>query len=122
MFARGIAIVLLLLTAVPSAAWAQHGDKKVAAQHFKEGRGLFEQGRWAEALSEFQLGYEAFPLPGFLVNIGQCYRKLERLEDARDSWQKFLASNPSDSRLRGEVEEALTEVRNEMDKRALEDA
>jgi tetratricopeptide (TPR) repeat protein len=122
MGARGIAILLVLLVATPPAAWAQAHDKKVAAAHFKEARGLYDQGRWAEALTEFQAGYEAFPLPGFLVNIGQCYRKLERLELARDTWQKFLESNPSDERLRAEVDEALVEVRGELDKRAQEEA
>jgi tetratricopeptide (TPR) repeat protein len=97
-------------------------DKKVAAAHFKEGRSLYDQSRYAEALAEFQSGYDAFPLPGFLVNIGQCYRKLDRLEEARDSWQKFIDSRPTDTRLRNEMDEALAEVRGELDKRAQEEA
>src|SRR6478609_4905780 len=119
---RGIAVALLVLLAVPPTAWAQLRDKKAAAQHFKEGRALYDQSRWAEALAEFQSGYESFPLPGFLVNMGQCFRKLERLEEARDAWQKFIESNPGDGRLRYEVDEALAEVRGELEKRNQDEA
>jgi tetratricopeptide (TPR) repeat protein len=124
MATRGLAVLLaLLLAAAPTTtAWAQTRDKKAAAGHFQSGRQLFEQGRWADALAEFQAGYEAYPLNGFLVNIGQCYRKLERLEEARDTWQKFLESSAGDRTLRAEVDEALGEVRAEIDKRSQEDA
>lgn len=120
MRARGTAFILVLLLAVPPSAWAQTRDKKAAAAHFQQGRQLFEQNRWSEALAEFQSGYESYPLPGFLVNIGQCYRKLERFEEARDTWLKFLQTNPSGA-LRAEVDEALAEVRVEIDKRDQEE-
>jgi tetratricopeptide (TPR) repeat protein len=116
-----MAVVLALLIAVPPMALAQTRDKKAAASHFQSGRQLFEQNRWAEALGEFQAGYEAYPLAGFLVNIGQCYRKLERFEEARDAWQKYLQSGASDRNLRDEVDEALVEVRSQIEKREQDD-
>jgi tetratricopeptide (TPR) repeat protein len=113
--ARGLIIALAVTLATPSVALA--GDKRAAAAHFKEGRALYDAGRWDEALAAFEAGYEAFPLKGFLVNIGQCQRKLDRLEDAAASYQKFLDGAP-DERLRGEVTEALSELKVELDRRA----
>jgi tetratricopeptide (TPR) repeat protein len=107
-------LLLLCALLVPIAAPAQSRDKKTAAAQFQKGRGLYAEGRWSEALEAFRAGYEAFPLPGFQVNIGQCLRKLDRLEEASEAWHKFLASNPSDGRLRSEVEEALSEVTAEL--------
>src|SRR5439155_25872279 len=74
---------------------------------------------YADALDQFKAGYAAFPLSGFLVNIAQCQRKLEKLDDAAASYQQFLDGDNDDSRLRAEVQEALAEVRAEIDRRGL---
>jgi tetratricopeptide (TPR) repeat protein len=109
MRAAGLLVtMLLLLRAQP--AHAQGRDRHAASAHFQQGSALYADGRWSDALAEFQAGYDAYPLRGFLVNIGQCYRKLERLDEAADAWRRFLATRPADSKLRSEVEEALAEV------------
>jgi tetratricopeptide (TPR) repeat protein len=121
--ARGVPYGLLIVfglavtLAASALARADVHDKKTAAAHFKRGSTLFEDARYHEALAAFKAGYDAFPLPGFLVNIGQCYRKLERYEDAADVFKRFLETNPSDGRLRAEVEEAFAEVKQEIVKR-----
>jgi hypothetical protein len=110
------ALVISLVAALAAPAFAN--DKHAAAAHFQKGSQLYADGQWADALAEFQAGYDAYPLRGFLVNIGQCYRKLERLDEAADAWRRFLDSHPADARLRGEVEDALAEVESERAKRA----
>ncbi len=70
------------------------------------------------ALEEFNAGYDAYPLRGFLVNVGQCQRKLDRLDDAAASFDKFLESHPADAKLRAEVQEALSEISTERERRA----
>ena len=112
MIAR-LALVLVLLGGVTAHA----ADKRVASAHFQKGRALFEQGSFQAALDEFDAGYLAYPLAGFLVNIGQCQRKLDRLDEAAAAFQKFLDSNPSDGKLRAEVQEALAEISTERDRR-----
>ena len=105
-----------------AAGQAHAADKRVAATHFQHGRALFESGSYAAALEEFDAGYDAYPLPGFLVNIGQCQRKLDRLDDAVASFQKFLDLSTGDARLRSEVQEALDEISTERARRqAIED-
>ena len=109
MLSRLCLALLLLLAAAPARA----ADKRAAAAHFQRGRALFESGSYAQALDEFSAGYAAYPLPGFLVNIGQCQRKLDRLDDAAASFQKFLDSDAGDPRLRAEVQDALDEIAGE---------
>lgn len=113
MLARLCAIAVVLVVALPARA----ADKRAAAQHFQKGRALFEAGSYGAALDEFSAGYDAYPLPGFLVNIGQCQRKLDRLDDAAASFQKFLDSSSGDARLRGEVQDALDEIATERARR-----
>jgi tetratricopeptide (TPR) repeat protein len=110
--------VLACALVVAVAAPAHANDKRTAAAHFQKGRALFEQGSFAAALDEFNAGYDAYPLAGFLVNIGQCQRKLDRLDEAAASFQKFLDSDGADPKLRGEVQDALAEISSERERRA----
>lgn len=115
MIAR-LALAAALVAAVATPAHA--GDKRAAAAHFQKGRALFEASEFSAALDEFEAGYDAFPLAGFLVNIGQCQRKLDRIDDAAASFQKYLDSDDrSDPRLRLEVQDALAEIAAERDRR-----
>jgi hypothetical protein len=93
-------------------AAARGVDKRAAAIHFQRGRALFEVADWPAALDEFNAGYAAYPLPGFLVNIGQCLRKLDRLDEATAAFQRFLDAG-GDPRLRAEVQEALSQMAEE---------
>jgi tetratricopeptide (TPR) repeat protein len=111
-----LALALVVAVAAPAAARSS-GDKRAASAHFQKGRALFESGSYAAALDEFNAGYEAFPLAGFFVNIGQCQRKLDRLDDAAASFGKFLDSDVADPKLRAEVQEALSEISAERERR-----
>jgi hypothetical protein len=114
MIAR-LVLAAALVAAVAAPAHAR--DKRAAAAHFQKGRALFEAASYSAALDEFNAGYEAFPLAGFLVNIGQCQRKLDRLDDAAASFQKYLDAENSDPKVRLEVQEALGEISSERDRR-----
>jgi tetratricopeptide (TPR) repeat protein len=110
MRATAALLLLCLLGAGGPALAADAQARRAATEHFRAGRALFADGRWADALSEFEAGYQQFPLPGFQVNIGQCYRKLERLQDAAAAFTRFLDAPRADPSLRAEVQEALDEV------------
>jgi tetratricopeptide (TPR) repeat protein len=118
--AAAVVAALVVCAAVPSFA----ADKRAAAAAFKQGRALYDAGQFSDALDKFEEGYRAYPLPGFLVNIGQCQRKLDRAADAKRSFEQFLASDSSDERTRAEVKEALDEIAADEQRRAdaVEDA
>jgi hypothetical protein len=68
-----------------SAAVAEAKEKKEkkespedieAKQHFKKGVDLFEKGKYAEAMDEFQRSYYLKPHWALKYNIGLCYLKL----------------------------------------------
>ncbi len=69
----------------------------------------YRAGRYAEALAAYQAGYAATPLPGFLVNIAQCQRRLGDLKTARATYREFVLVAP-DSRLVPEVETLIKQL------------
>jgi tetratricopeptide (TPR) repeat protein len=81
------------------------------------GRSYFAHGEYAEALKHFRAAYARFPAPALLVNIGQCLRKLDRLDEAAQAFNGFLAIKGGDPRVRTEVFEALDAVLAELDRR-----
>jgi tetratricopeptide (TPR) repeat protein len=120
-FLRSLAGLVVAVFVVATATPAHAADKRAAAAHFQKGRALFDAASYAAALEEFSAGYDAYPLPGFLVNIGQCQRKLDRLDDAAASFQRFLDSDVTDPKLRSEVQDALAEISSERDRRLAAD-
>jgi hypothetical protein len=90
------AAALLVLVAVggrPAVAAPSEAERQ-ARRSFKVAEEHFRAGMFAEALTEYQAGYDAFPLPGFLINIAQCQRRLGDLRKARASYQKFIMVAP----------------------------
>lgn len=88
---------------------ARGEDRATAKRKFKQAEEYFRASKYAEALQEYQAGYDAAPIPGFLVNIGQCHRRLGDLPRARKSFQKFIIVAP-DSPLRPEIEKLVAEL------------
>jgi hypothetical protein len=89
--------------AAPSAAVRE------ARRHFDEGESQYRAGHYAAALADYQAGYAAEPLPGFLINIAQCQRRLGDLKTARATYREFVLVAP-DSRLVPEVEELIKQL------------
>lgn len=110
MAARGLRLFLLLAVALAARAYAEPDPRPAAARHFQRGKKLFAEARYLEALVAFQAGYDVLALPGFLVNIGQCQRKLGQLDDAAASFRQFLDGGTGAPDLRAEIREALEEI------------
>jgi hypothetical protein len=104
------AIVAALLLLAPGGPRAEAASRKsVARAHFIRGERLYARERYADALLEFEAGYNVVPLPGFLVNIGQCRRRLGDPTMAREAYDKFLAQVP-DSPLAPAVRRLVDEL------------
>src|SRR5215471_18945916 len=100
----------LLASLVSARAAAAPSEKEREARaHFQAGEARFKAGAFDDALAEYQAGYDAKPLPGFLVNIAQCQRRLGDLKTARVTYQKFILVAP-DSPLVPQVRSMIAEI------------
>jgi tetratricopeptide (TPR) repeat protein len=104
-----IAAALIVLLASARAGAAPSEKEREARSHFQSGEAHFKAGEFDRALTEYQAGYDAKPLPGFLVNIAQCQRRLGDLKAARASYQKFVLVAP-DSPLVPQVKSMMAEI------------
>ncbi|HEX2656851.1 MAG TPA: tetratricopeptide repeat protein [Polyangia bacterium] len=88
-------VTLTLLAAGRPAASAPPSAAEVQSrQSFQTGEEHFKAGRFAEALTAYQAGYDLTPLPGFLINMAQCHRRLGDLTRARATYRKFILVAP----------------------------
>jgi tetratricopeptide (TPR) repeat protein len=89
------------------------GDADVESRargHYEIGLGLYRLGDYRAALKEFAAGYELMPKPGFLLNLGQTYRKLGQLAQARDLYKQFLTAVPANDPQRPQAQKVLAEI------------
>lgn len=80
-----------------------------ARAHHLRGETLYVAEQYGQALAEFEAGFAVLPLPGFLVNIGQCHRRMGDLAGARTAFERFLALAP-DSPFAPEVRDLIREL------------
>lgn len=85
-------------------------DERQARTHYTAGKTLYDLGNYSDALRELLLGYARLPRPQFLLNIGQCYRKLDEPAKAREMYQKYLRDTRPDDRERPQVEALIQEL------------
>ncbi len=105
-----LAAALLLLGLAPGAASAQSEPERTASRlHFLRAEALFKDGNYADALTQYEIGYDRLPLPGFLINIAQCHRMLGDLRKARAHYRKFLLVQPTSNR-RAEIEALIADL------------
>jgi tetratricopeptide (TPR) repeat protein len=83
--------------------------ERQARRSFQSAEAHFKTGLFAEALAEYQAGYDVLPLPGFLINIAQCQRRLGDLTQARTTYRKFIMVAP-DSPFVPQVQALITEL------------
>jgi tetratricopeptide (TPR) repeat protein len=107
--AAAAAVLLVVGFGATVASAAPSTAEREARRRFDEGETKYRAGHYAEALASYQAGYAADPLPGFLVNIAQCQRRLGDLKTARATYREFVVVAP-DSRLVPEVEELIKQL------------
>jgi hypothetical protein len=101
--------LVLCGAARPARAEATAEATREARRHFDEAEADYRAGRYAAALGKYQAGYAAKPLPGFLINIAQCQRRLGDLKAARATYHEFILVAP-DSRLVPEVQTLIRQL------------
>jgi tetratricopeptide (TPR) repeat protein len=93
---KGLGLIAVAVVLVLVAAPARADDVQGARRRFAVGRALFESGRYAEALAEFEAGDGLHHRPEFDYNIGQCLAKLGRYAEAADALERYLQARPDD--------------------------
>jgi tetratricopeptide (TPR) repeat protein len=104
-----VAWTMGLMVFAASADAAKPDAEKRARRAFEKAEAHFNAGLFAEALAEYQDGYAQLPLPGFLINIAQCQRRLGDLVQARATYNKFVLVAP-DSPYVPEVRNLIAEL------------
>lgn len=94
----------LVLVAAGGSALAQaEGERPASAELdgrarakalYAEGEHAYQQKDFAKALGLYQRAFEAWPLPGFQFNIGQCYRQMGDLAQAIAAFNLYLEQSP----------------------------
>src|SRR5262249_3022185 len=80
--------------------------------HYESGTVAYKAGRYADAISEFEIGYALSPRPEFLLSLAQSYRRLWRYPEAREYCDRFLAVAPSPA-IAAEVTRLIGIIREE---------
>jgi len=111
----GLCVALLAWAANASAQTQSDEDPVTRARiHFEAGRALYQLGNFNEALREFAAGYQLAPRPQFLLNLGQCYRKLDDLANARAMYQRYLHDAALTDPERPQAEQILAEIEKQI--------
>lgn len=87
-------LLVIALLASPLTALAGPKEKAQAQKHMEKAQQAHQAGNYDAALGELQAAYAVDPQPDLLYAIGQVYVKLGKCEDAIESYDKFLATNP----------------------------
>jgi tetratricopeptide (TPR) repeat protein len=110
---RGHAVVALMGVLALSLALGtpvRAEDAEAGRRFFKRGQDLLKENDYRGAVRAFEAGYAAAPRVGFLLNIGNCYRKLGELTKAREHYWRFLDAAPKDHPSRPAVKDYLRQM------------
>lgn len=104
-----VMVCMAVIAPTVRTAAADDPATRAARRHYERGEKLFALGKFDEALEEYQTAFDAKPLPGFLYNIGQCYRNLGDYDQAIFSFKKYLKLEP-EAQNKEAVEQLITDL------------
>jgi tetratricopeptide (TPR) repeat protein len=122
MTARPLILVALLLCVLAPAAWADdpalaQPNQPHARSHYTQGNRLYRARKLDDAIAAYRAGAAIEAAPVFDYNLGQCYRKLGRHEDAIRHYERFLRNGRPESELHDLVTGFLRQLHAELDRR-----
>jgi hypothetical protein len=90
-----IAAVWIAAVFDPNALWAQDDDnQRIAREHYANGKNLYDQGDYTNALAEFETAYNAKPHPVVLKSIAECLVQLGDIPGAIAKYEQSIAEAP----------------------------
>ena len=81
----------VVLSASPGKARADETKAVAAETLFNEGRALLDKGRFEEACERFARSQQIDPAVGTLLNLGECYEKLDKVASAWGAYRQAAA-------------------------------
>jgi tetratricopeptide (TPR) repeat protein len=107
MFIKKIIFVLFCsFMSLSTLAMAQESDP---VKLFSKGETYYNAGEWELALKNYKEAYIISNEPALLYNMAQCYRQMNKYDDAIRTYKNFLKEMP-DTNLRPTVEAFITEL------------
>lgn len=94
----------IVIATTAHAAFAE--DKAAARAAYAEGTKYYDLNNFEAALKSFEKAYWNYEEPAFLYNIAQCYRQLDRKQDAVKFYRSYLRKVP-DAPNRADVERTI---------------
>ena len=111
---RGVFVAALIAALLAPAATALGGEEEdrsaKARVRYETGMAHFNLEEWDQAIAEWEAGYRIKPVPEFLYNIAQAYRKSQRHERALTFYQRYLRLAPKADN-RAEVERQIEQLK-----------
>jgi iron complex outermembrane receptor protein len=89
--------VLLVALCALAPALASANPRIEAKRHFQRGMGLISRGEYDEGIRELRQAYSIKPHPNVLYNIARAYLDAGKVQEAIDSYRRYLEFNPSDA-------------------------
>ncbi len=105
----GVVVVVLGLSS-PAAVSAGDGDRAAAKAHYEAATKYYDLHEYEDAAKEYKAAYFAKPDPAFLFNIGQCYKRLGKSDQAVDFFREYLKKAPLDEPNRANAEARIREL------------
>ena len=84
-----VAIVFMGMVSLDCHAQTRGDDK--AREWYESGKEFYQEGKYVEALVAFETAYRLSRRPTLLRSIGYCYEKLDRLQEALETYYKWRA-------------------------------
>jgi len=103
MTAHSIAAALVVAVAVvtvrvgPARAQVNPASRAEAAAHTRQGQAYFGRGDYDRAIAEYQAAFDLSLEPSLLFNVGLCYDRTNRPEQALAAFQLYLELAPGGS-------------------------
>src|SRR3954447_6785015 len=105
---RALVVLGLLL----ACAAARADDVPAAAVHYEAGQKYYDQGRYDEAIGEYEAAYKLSPHPNVLYNIAQAHERLLEYAKSVDWFERYLREAPRDAEFRLVVESRVRVLRS----------
>ena len=88
---------------------------KTALEHLAQGNKLYNVRSFAEAAEEYKAGALIEPAPIFDYNLGQCYRKMKKYEDAIWHYERFIKNSPRATEHIATIQKLIAEMKVELE-------